>query len=312
MPVFLLLATLLVPGGDASVTEAGELGRDAIAIRDPFVLPVAEQGRYYLFGTGRHGGGLGFYAFSSRDLDTWRGPLAAFVPPADFWAHRDFWAPEVHKYRGKYYLFATFAKEPPIRGTQILMSASPCGPFEPISPGPQTPPDWQCLDGTLFVEDGKPWMVFCHEWTQVEDGEMCAVALSDDLRAALGEPMLLFHASDAPWVEPLKGGKHEGSITDGPWLHRTKAGGLLMLWSSFGGDGKYKVAIAHSTSGKLAGPWRHEAEPLFEDNGGHPMLFRTFEGKLMLSLHAPNHHPSRARFLPVEEVDGTLRLVEEE
>ena len=29
-----------------------------------------------------------------------------------------------------------------------------------------------CLDGTLWVEDGKPYMIYCHEWVETVDGEM--------------------------------------------------------------------------------------------------------------------------------------------
>jgi hypothetical protein len=39
------------------------------------------------------------------------------------------------------------------------------------------------------------------------------------------------------------------------------------------------------------------------------MLFRTFDGRLTLSLHCPNSGgPERARFLPVRETDGGLRI----
>jgi hypothetical protein len=35
------------------------------------------------------------------------------------------------------------------------------------------------LDGTLWVEDGVPYMIFCHEWIQITDGRAglsCEVA----------------------------------------------------------------------------------------------------------------------------------------
>lgn len=58
-------------------------------------------------------------------------------------------------------------------------------PFVPLSDGPVTPADWECLDGTLYVAaDGTPYLVFCHEWLQVKDGEMCAMPLTPDLTAA--------------------------------------------------------------------------------------------------------------------------------
>ena len=34
-------------------------------------------------------------------------------------------------------------------------------------------------------------MVFCHEWLQVNDGQICAVPLSDNLGKATGEPVIL-------------------------------------------------------------------------------------------------------------------------
>lgn len=42
------------------------------------------------------------------------------------------------------------------RGTQILRADKPEGPFVPLSDGPVTPADWECLDGTLYVAaDGR-------------------------------------------------------------------------------------------------------------------------------------------------------------
>ena len=68
------------------------------------------------------------------------------------------WAPEVHKYKGAYYMFATFTRESNgMRGTFILKADSPMGPFAPHSKKQVTPDDWECLDGTLHVdENGKP------------------------------------------------------------------------------------------------------------------------------------------------------------
>jgi hypothetical protein len=39
------------------------------------------------------------------------------------------------------------------------------------------------LDGTLWVEDELPYMVFCHEWVQIKDGTVESVRLKDDLSA---------------------------------------------------------------------------------------------------------------------------------
>ena len=143
------------------------LKREDIRIRDPFVLPDAEKGIYYLYGTTALGEGIAagasFSAYTSRDLEHFEGPFVVFDGKASgFWADRDYWAPEVHVWRGKYYLFGSFIAPGRRRGTQILRSDSPLGPFAPFTDGPATPAGWECLDGTLWAEDGKPYLVFCH------------------------------------------------------------------------------------------------------------------------------------------------------
>lgn len=68
-------------------------------------------------------------------------------------------------------MFATFALAGEKRGTAILVADRPEGPYEPWSEGPVTPEDWLSLDGTLYVDEaGDPWMVFCHEWVQIQNG----------------------------------------------------------------------------------------------------------------------------------------------
>ncbi|WP_030154623.1 glycoside hydrolase family 43 protein [Glycomyces sp. NRRL B-16210] len=283
-----------------------------IQIRDPFVLHVVEEERYYLFGSTDEdiwkGPATGFDAYWSADLEHWHGPVPAFRPAADFWSHTQYWAPEVHRYEGAFYMFATFTAEGRRRGTQALRSARPEGPYEPWSDGPLTPPEWECLDGTLHVEDGVPYLVFCHEWKDVGDGEVQAVRLTKDLRAAEGEPRLLFTASQAPWARPIHRPEMIAHVTDGPYLHRTGDGRLLMLWSSMGEEG-YALGVATSESGSVAGPWTQAPKALWPTDGGHGMVFTGPDGGLRLALHHPNRTPDeRARFIEVEEGEEGLAL----
>jgi arabinan endo-1,5-alpha-L-arabinosidase len=285
-----------------------------IHIRDPFVLPIKAEKRYYLYGTNgpqswtNSATGIDYYTGS--DLQGWEGPFPAFRPPTGFWADRNFWAPEVHVYRERYYLLASFKAEGVCRGTQILAADGPQGPFLPISDGPVTPRDWECLDGTLFVDaHDQPWMVFCHEWVQVGDGEVCALRLSDDLVSAIDQPHLLFHASEAPWAQEINSKGRIGYVTDGPFLHRLASGELIMLWSSFGAGG-YTVGVARSASGEILGPWQQIPEPLYAGDGGHCMVFRTFDGQLRLAFHRPNPSPDeRPYFVPLRETASSLEIV---
>ncbi|MDR2068478.1 MAG: glycoside hydrolase family 43 protein [Spirochaetaceae bacterium] len=288
-----------------------------IQIRDPFVL--REGNRYYLFGSTDkdiwHDEGQGFDVYTSGgSLTEFEGPFPAFRPPADFWSVRNFWAPEVYPYGGSYYMFATFKPKEGRRGTAVLRGETPRGPFVPWSAGPVTPPAWECLDGTLYIDKtGRPWMVFCHEWTQVGDGEINLIPLSADLKAAAGEPALLFRASEAPWTGPLRrnpGGTRPSRgayVTDGPSLYRAENGRLLLLWSSFNKAGKYCIGTAASETGLITGPWTQQREPLFSGDGGHGMLFRSLEGKLYLTVHTPNQSP-RERAIFIEMIDREGRL----
>lgn len=148
-------------------------------------------------------------------------------------------------------------------------------------------------------------MIFCHEWTQVMDGTMELVSLSDDLSEPLSEPVTLFKASDAEWVLPVQ---EYGKITDGPFLYKASSGKLIMIWSSFGTHG-YAIGQAISENGKIAGPWT-QADLLFKENGGHGMIFKTFEDQLVLLFHQPNIGPQeRAQMYLIEEAEERLVLV---
>jgi len=298
----------------------GPVPREDLYARDACIWPDPATQTYHMYfasrGPNRR---AAVVAYTSKDLEIWTGPTTVFERPAEWWADRGIWAPEMHAYQGKYYLFLTFDSSHPFpeqwrdwlprvqRGSQILVGDSPLGPFQPFANAPTLPADMMTLDGTLWVEDGQPYMVFCHEWVQIKDGTVEYVPLRSDLSATAGEPKRLFHGSDAPWSQ--KSEQYGCHVTDGPWLHRTKGGKLLMLWSSGSATG-YAVGIATSDSGKLTGPWRQAATPLYADDGGHPMLFRTFDGRLMMALHRPNRTPPAIRevFLELEEVNDTLIL----
>ena len=307
-------------------TFAQELTLKDIYIRDPFIMPVEEEGVYYMYATspttenGQTYGGV--KAYKSKDLKTWTGPVQVFDAPHDNWIPGNVWAPEVHAYNGKYYLFATMnsdivwkapKKDHPgyvHRATQIYWADRPEGPFQAFgNKQPHTPMGQMCLDGTLWVENGVPYMIYCHEWVEMMDGTMEMVELKPDLSAPAGQPVRLFCASAAEWS--TGGTRADGErtyVTDGCFLYRTKTGKLLMIWSSFK-DGSYAIGIAESTTGRVAGPWRQQKKPLFEKDGGHGMIFRTFEGNLRLVLHSPNGGGlERAHLFEIEDCGDTLKL----
>lgn len=278
-----------------------------IYIRDPFILPY--EGAYYLYGKTQEDA-LEFLVYKSRDLIEWSQPKVVFTPPVGFWATKDFWAPEVHVYKGKFYMFASFYSEECLRGTQILVSDSPDGSFCTITECAQTPKEWNCLDGTLYVDaEGNPYMVFCHEWTQINNGTICYAKLSEDFTHFETKPKKMFAAGDYDFVIPID---KEGKcfVTDGPFFYRTKSRELLLLWSSIGTEG-YFISVLKSDNGEIDGRWLSQPI-LFNRNGGHGMLFETFEGELKLILHTPNDIKGEEHgvIYNVEEKEGTLVIKE--
>ena len=279
------------------------------SIRDPFVL--LHEGLYYMYGTCETAQ-KGFGCFVSPDLVHWDGPYNVFTADADFDGVQNFWAPECHIYKGAFYLFGTYyAQSTGHRGTAVFRASSPLGPFEQISDGHITPHEYDCIDGTLYVDEaGQPYLVYVREWTGTDDGigRMDISPLSDDLTHCTAAPRELFRADDPKW-KPQK-------VTDGPFLYRSRTGKLLMLWSNGSPDG-YCVAVA--SADRVTGDWRQHLARLYVKDkrhpldGGHGMLFTDKDGRLLLSIHSPNDGsvgPAHAQFLPVRDLGYTLALDE--
>jgi GH43 family beta-xylosidase len=281
------------------------MNKEQINIRDPFV--VYENDKYYLYGTRAKDFGSrtnGFDVYISEDLKTWSEPVECFNS-GNFGLNTDVnWAPEVHKYNGKYYMFATFTQENGLRGTYSLRSDSLTGPFVPNSNGALTPHAWECLDGTLHVdESGVPYLVFCHEHTQIEDGTICYVRLNETLNAPVGEVTTLFSASSCRWVTPIC---RTHFVTDGPFMYRSATGALLMIWSSFI-KGNYAEFVVRFKDGKL-GPEFEHLTPLLDNDGGHGMIFADNE-RIYFTYHTPNKSLSeRPEFCVIEDCGDSLAI----
>lgn len=300
---------------------------DSLVMSDPFILADKATHLYYIVSSG---GAM----WKSKDLEQWTGPYAYLKADTASWIGRHpwIWAPQLHKYNGKYYCFVTFTNPDVIvdtvpnrykvqrRSVQILVSNQAEGPYKPLAGQGYFPEKWSTLDGTLWMEDGIPYMVFGHGWMQTVDGKICSLQLSPDLSEAASEVRFLFQASDAPWSENMAdigeltfGMMLDGHAADGPFLFRTGTGRLGMLWS---GWGKRRCAqgVAYSASGKLEGPWVQSESPLVSDNSGHAMLFHSFEGKQLMLLHHQNLDegnpgPRRPLLLEVDISGDELKIL---
>lgn len=267
---------------------------DSIRLSDPCILADKNTSTYYMTGTGG-------WLWKSKDLRKWTGPYWVVKTDSSSWMgpHPMIWAAELHAYKGKYYYFATFTnrnvKIDTVKGNvierracHVLVSDKPDGPYVPMKDPMYLPANRPTLDGTFWVDkDGKPYMIYCGEWLQNWNGTIEKIELKPDLSGTIGEGKVLFHAKDSPWSKERdeNGNIVPNKVTDGPWLFRTQTGKLGMLWTSWVFD-VYTQGVAYSESGTLDGPWVQQNEPVTPPNYGHSMLFRTFDGQLLMSVHS--------------------------
>ena len=285
-----------------------------IRVRDPYV--VVSNGAYYLYKSDLENE---IIVFKSYDLENWEEPKTVYTIPENSWAEMDLWAPEVHYYKGKYYMFLSLMGKNGKRGTEISVSDTPDGRFTPIVNGPATPSERSCIDGTVYIEGDTPYMGYSADWpdnyNEEQDcyiGEIWAVQLTEDLKERVGSPFMLFRSglslcSKEPNIMEWNGKQIKRYGSDAPFITKLSDGTLYLTWSPFPGD-TYIVAAAVAKS--IKDEWVHLDKPLFGDNGGHAMFFDDLNGNKKLCIHWPERwFDERARFIDVKEVNGTLEII---
>ena len=297
-----------------------------LSMSDPYIIPDPETKTYYLTSTGGR-------LYKSKDLVWWEGPYN-IINTENSWLKGMPAAAEICKIGDWYYYAGTWNDHSdliqqvprrynvPHNQTILLRSKNIEGPYEIFTEDRNydyQPHEWDCIDGTLYEEDGKIYMVFVHEWTQIIDGTMDYIELSSDLSKTISEwPVTMFRASENPSVKEMNGlgeatfgRKMPGWVTDGPQMFRTQTGKLGMLWSGWG-DERYLQLVCYSESGTIAGPWVQEPKPFLGNNSGHGMLFRTFEGKLMYVVHhVEGDGPRKPQYWNVDDSGDKLVLLDQ-
>lgn len=261
-----------------------------IRVRDPFIY--VEDDVYYLLGTTGDdcwNEGSDFSLYTSRDLENFEfaGTLVA-KGALDGYTQR--WAPELHRFGGKYYLIVSLFREDRRRGSMILSSDSVRGPFVPLTGEYITPQGWLCLDATLFVHEGKPYLYFSNEWvdpiTADGDGSLYVAALSDDLTRLISRPKKIVSGKYCGFSEEIRSGDAAGYVAEGPYAVEEN-GGIALYWSTFSKNG---YCVAKSVADEVSGEYRF-ARMVFDRDGGHAMVFTDLSGKQRIVLHQPNTSP---------------------
>ncbi|MGB7160914.1 MAG: glycoside hydrolase family 43 protein [Tepidisphaeraceae bacterium] len=253
-----------------------------IEIADPFIF--REGGTYYLYGTAA---GDGLFVWTSADLVNWTNRGHAFKRTPDTWSRRDFWAPELFKHDGKYYLHFTAlgGREKDRRQRRVVLAEgeSPLGPFKEIKAPWFDGVDRPVIDGHVFRDlEGQLYLYSVHLDSPPKQKcfEIHVRKLDEKLQPALETTMCISPSQE--WEGEL--------VNEGPFVLR-HGDTYLLTWSANPyWDRNYSVGIATATS--PLGPWtKSTSGPILKPSDhvsgpGHHSFIESPDGKeLFIAYH---------------------------
>jgi len=211
------------------LTYAGSLGRVfgqenkqytnplKVAFGDPYAIYDDASKLYYMYGTGG-GAKDGFSTYSSTDLINWEYQGQVYQGNKNgTWGIHSFWAPEVYKRNGKFYLFySAHWRDNPTHEEEnfrigVAVADKPTGPFTDLTDKPLFDPGYPIIDANVFFDDdGRVYLYYsrcCYKhpvesdvakWAkkkgwfdEIEESWVYGVELQPDLTGVIGDPVLL-------------------------------------------------------------------------------------------------------------------------
>lgn len=262
----------------------------AITIADPFVLKEGDT--YYMYGTNDNAPGRGFDVYKSTNLVNWQRVGKVYNPTRDSFGTHSFWAPEVIKKDGAFYLhYTSYSNTEGRRNICVAKADSPEGPFEdyagPLFPG-------SVIDSHIYhYPETDEYFVYASP-ENTPPSRILGARLSDDFKSLETSPTTCLTAEfgwEDLWIE-------------GPIIHEHNAT-LYMLYSG-GAWWEAEYALGYATAKSPLGPWTKHGEPVLTKSdevmgAGHNGLTWSPDGsELMLIYHA---HASDATLRRVAAMD---------
>jgi beta-xylosidase len=217
-----------------------------VRIADPFVY--REGSTYYLYGTSAYDG---LYGWTSKDLVHWKPHGYVIRRSENTWSQRNFWAPELFKHRGKYYLHFTAARGEPLQRRIVLAVAnSPLGPFRELK-APWFEPGINTIDSHVFRDDDGRLYLYSVQLDRPPEQRKFEIRVRElDENLEPGEESTLCITPSEPW--------EGGVVTEGPYVLR-RGSTYLMTYSGMGYlSPDYAVGIA--TAKSPLGPWKKSSD----------------------------------------------------
>ena len=271
---------------------------DTIPLADPYILLA--DGVYYAYGT--HAAN-GIEVYTSTDLKSWT-PAGLALDRQNTTATRWFWAPEVYRWKGTFYMFYSADEH-----LYLATSTSPTGPFRQQGGLLMADiiGDEKCIDSSVFFDsDGKAYLYF----VRFNDGNciwMCD--LDADLRPVSGTLRSCFGVTQ-PWE------RRAARVTEGPFVIKHR--GTYYLSYSANDYQSQDYGVGYATSTSPHGPWtKAEENPILSHwNGlygtGHHSFFTDRKGHLRIVYHAHSSstavHPRMMYVGEAEIKKGKLKI----
>ena len=267
-------------GDDRDLPEATDSTRDPLLLADPTIF--FDEGIYYLYGT--HAVNKGFEVYTSRDLKNWEKQSRLALAKQDAYGDHGFWAPQVFKYQGRYYMAYTANEH-----IAIASSDSPLGPFRQQKQQPiRDPEGLKNIDPFVFIDaDGSKYLYY----VRLKDGNRIYMAeLQDDFSDIKTETVTsCVNAVDDP--QPWENRAEKSwTVTEGPTV--LKKDGTYYLFYSGNGFRSIYYALGYATAKTPAGPWtKYAANPILDKNligangPGHGDFFQDPEGQYYYVFH---------------------------
>jgi beta-xylosidase len=279
-------------------------------VRDPCI--VREGDTYYLvftmwpfrnreekrLGDPDNGSSPGIALYASKDLKSWRFEnwlvKSAELPENCPYKHR-FWAPEIHKINGKFYLIFTADNwlkneyNPAGRWGAagyafVGMAEKITGPYQHI-----TYIEGGACDTTLFGDvDGKTYAFMPRGNIDVQEIDLSRLA---DGKAKLqGKPQRIVTADNGDIGVAAK-----PDYLEGPWVERI-GGKYVLFYAEIYKDKKFPEYLGYWTGAAYAdsplGPWKKDARAKVFF-GGHLAVFDGPDGRKWFSYRQEQHDRSR-------------------
>jgi GH43 family beta-xylosidase len=220
----------------------------------------------------------------SKNLVEWE-EIGPVYTATDSWGYKDFWAPEVVEFEGKYYMYYTarWSQNDSLR-IGVAISESPMGPFTDVYNHPMFDFGYAAIDANVLIDDdGQKYLYYSRDCSEnvVEgrhESHIYGVKLKDDMISIEGEPTPLIKP-DQEWE---KASGNEWRWNEGPTVFKKSGLYYLMYSANFYADKAY--SIGYATSENPMGPYiKYEKNPIISADKDWDYVSGTGHNSITLS-----------------------------